>query len=253
MAAHRGRAARGRHRVRRMGGADDPVLRRRHSRVRLALVPPPMGGELRSVRNDHRAAVHRRRVPHAVLSRHRRDAPRTRNCDARARHAVAGDQPRVARPRAARGVLHRPTARRRRRHRDRRRARDGNDDDGLLPGRERRQRRGRAVLPARGGGAAHDRPRASGGAGAGGDRWRPRGRNQADRARAGARADRRRGGDRPARPPARDRRLVARTADRRRRLLVRAQPDRGREPAPVDGRRWPACDPGGASPAAQRL
>ena len=51
------------------------------------------------------------------------------------------------------------------------------------------------------------------------------------RARAGARAHRRRGGDRPARPATRDVRAVARPADRRRRLLVRAQPDRGRQPA----------------------
>ena len=49
---------------------------------------------------------------------------------------------------AARGVLHRPPARRRCRHDDRRGAGDGDDDDGLLPGGRRRQRRRRGVLPA---------------------------------------------------------------------------------------------------------
>ena len=71
------------------------------------------------------AALHRRRVPDAVLSRHRRDAARPRDRAARARHAVARAQPRLARAHAAGGVLHRPPARRRRRHDDRRGAGDG--------------------------------------------------------------------------------------------------------------------------------
>ena len=174
-AAHRAGAARRRHRDRRVGRAHDPVLRRRHPRVRLALVPPPVGGELRADREHRVAAVHRRRVPDAVLSRHRGDAARARDRAARARHAVARPQPGVARADAAGRVLHRPPARRRRRHDDRRGARDGHDDDGLLAGRRRRQRRGRGVLPARGGGAADDRVPSARRARAGGGRGGPGG------------------------------------------------------------------------------
>ena len=164
---------------------------------------------------------------------------------------------------AARGLLHRPPARSRRRHDDRRGARDGHDDDGLLAGGLGRERRGRGVLPARGGGAARDRRRAPGASAARtcGDRGGPRGRHQADRARAGARADRRGHRDRSTRKTARDRRPVARTADTRGRLLVRAQPDRGRQSAAVDelrrgpahaGARRSSSTPGTASPTTSR-
>ena len=82
---------------------------------------------------------------------------------------------------------------------------------------------------------------------------RPRRGRQADRARARARADDRRRGDRPARAPTRHRRPVARTADPGRRLLVRAQPDRGRQPDPVDEPARRAADAGAGAPAAHRL
>ena len=118
----------------------------------------PVGGELRADREHHLAAVHRRRVPDAVLSGHRRDAARARDRAARARHAVAGTQPRVARrspcsPRTASGdraasapprLIGAALAM-------------ATHDDGLLAGRRRRQRRRRGVLPARRGGAADDR------------------------------------------------------------------------------------------------
>ena len=77
--------------------------------------------------------------------------------------------------------------------------------------------------------------------------------DQADRARAGARADRRRDRDRPSRQTTRHSRRMARAADPRRRLLVRAQPDRGRQPAAVDERRRDPADAGAAAPAAHRL
>ncbi len=253
VAADRGRAARRRHRDRRVGRAHDPVLRRRHPRLRLALVPPAVGRELRADREHRVAAVHRRRVPDAVLSRHRGDAARPRDRAARPRHAVARAQPGVAGADAARGVLHRPPARRGRRHDDRRGAGDGDDDDGLLPGRRRRQRRGRGVLPAGRGGAADDRCRAPRRARAGGGRGGSRGGDQAHGARAGARAHGRRRRDRPGRPATQDRRAMARTADRGRRVLVRPQPDRGRQPAAVDECRRDPAHAGAAAPAAHRL
>ncbi len=97
---------------------------------------------------------------------------------------------------------------------------------------------------------APEQPR---GPGPGGGRRRPRRRGQADRARARARADDRRRGDRPARAPARHRRPVAGTAHPGRRLLVRAQPDRGRQPDPVDEPARRAAHADAGAPAAHRL
>ena len=235
------------------GASHDPVLRRRHPRVRLALVPPPVGGELRADGERGVAAVHRRRVPDAVLSRHRGDAARPRDRPARPRHAVARTQPGVAGADAAGRVLHRPPAPGGRRHDDRRSARDGDDDDGLLAGGRRRQRRGRGVLPAGGGGAADDRSRPPGRARAGRGGGGSGGWDQAHGARARARAHDRRGRDRPGRPASENRRALARAAGRGRRVLVRPQPDRGRQPAAVDERRRDPADARAATSAAHRV
>ena len=197
---------------RRVDRADAAVIRRRHSHVRLGLVPPAVGRVVCPDGAHRAAALHRHRVPDGVLSGHRRDAARARDRAVPPRHPVAGPEPDLGDARAVRGVVRRAGARGGRRGDGRRRGGAGNADDELVAGGQRRQRRRRDVLPARvrGAGARRRRPHARARAGGGGRRprdrhqaqhgWRPRWRSPSgwSRSRRAAAAGRpRRCGSRP--------------------------------------------------------
>ena len=125
--------------VRRMGGDHAPVLRLRDPDIRLGLVPPAVGRLVRADGPRDAPAVHRRRVPDAVLSGERRAVPRARDRLVRARHRVPGPEPRVARARAPRRLLHRAPPRCRGAVVDRDRTGDGRSGGRHLPGGERGQ------------------------------------------------------------------------------------------------------------------
>ena len=227
-------------------------IRRRHSHVRFGLVPPAVGRVVCPDGAHHAAALHRHRVPDGVLSGHLRDAARARDRAVQARHPVAGPEPDLGHARAVRGVVRRAGAGSGRRCDGRRSGGAGNADDELIAGGQRRQRRRRDVLPARVRGAGPRRRRTHARARPGGRGRRPGNRHQAQHGGARARARRRDGRDRAAGSPRDDRVGVARGPGARRRLLVRAQPDRGRQPAAVGEPGHPP-HAGRAAAAAHRL
>ena len=129
-----------------VGLADAPELRRRDSHLRLRLLPPALGRDVRPDGPDHDAAV-RHPVHAAVLSGERGAAARARDPRAHARHTFAGAELPVVRSDAAGRVVHRSAAWTRADHDAGSDARAGDADDRLLAGRERGQRcrRGRPV------------------------------------------------------------------------------------------------------------
>ena len=100
---------------RQWAGPDPARPRPRHLRRRLALVPHAVRGPHRPDRLGDRAPLHRPALPQLVLSAELRAAPRRRAAPVRQRLPLAAAQPRLARPRAARRLVHRPPLRRRRR------------------------------------------------------------------------------------------------------------------------------------------
>ena len=228
----------------RLDGADARLARRGHGPRRHALVPHAARGAVRrrgALRHDRllRPDLLRLVLPLELRGRARGPAARLRP-----RHPLAADQPRLAGARPDGRLRDRPALRGRAAEPDRRRDRPRGPEPGRVPGRRGAQRhRRRLAGPLHGRGARQrpgrgPRPRSGGwhparAARGGGPRRRPGGGHEALLPGPGDRAVDRVDRDRGRRSAAADGALVRAAGVPRRRLLVRPQRGRDRQPDPL--------------------